>query len=220
MLNFKQRQNLILCDIGNTSIKFFIDKNIKNYYKNDKIPKFKDDIFYISVNEKATKKLLKKNPHAKNLASFIDFKTSYIGLGVDRAVACYFEENAVVIDAGSAITVDIIEDKKHIGGFIFLGLNSFFKAYKNISKKLEISKSDFEKNINLDKIPLQTKDAVFFALLKSIILPIKEICKNKNIIFTGGDGEFLSQFFENSIYKKDLIFENMKRIIDANNSPS
>ena len=25
-------------------------------------------------------------------------------------------------------------------------------------------------------------------------------------------------FFENSIYKKDLIFENMKRIIDANNS--
>ncbi len=211
---------MILCDIGNTSTKFFIDKNIKNYYKNDKIPKFKDDIFYISVNEKATKKLLRKNPHAKNLASFIDFKTSYIGLGVDRAVACYFEENAVVIDAGSAITVDIIEDKKHIGGFIFLGLNSFFKAYKNISKKLEISKSDFEKNINLDKIPLQTKDAVFFALLKSIILPIKEICKNKNIIFTGGDGEFLSQFFENSIYKKDLIFENMKRIIDANNSPS
>ena len=50
MLNFKQRQNLILCDIGNTSTKFFIDKNIKNYYKNDKIPKFKDDIFYISVN--------------------------------------------------------------------------------------------------------------------------------------------------------------------------
>ena len=72
---------MILCDIGNTSTKFFIDKNIKNYYKNDKIPKFKDDIFYISVNEKATKKLLKKNPHAKNLASFIDFRTSYIGLG-------------------------------------------------------------------------------------------------------------------------------------------
>ena len=83
---------MILCDIGNTSTKFFIDKNIKSYYKNDKIPKFKDDIFYISVNEKATKKLLKKNPHATNLASFIDFKTSYVGLGVDRAVACCFEE--------------------------------------------------------------------------------------------------------------------------------
>ncbi|MAC83505.1 MAG: pantothenate kinase, partial [Arcobacter sp.] len=27
----------------------------------------------------------------------------------------------------------------------------------------------------------------------------------------------LSGYFKNSIYKKDLIFENMKRIIDANN---
>ena len=60
---------------------------------------------------KKLKNSLKKILMQKNLANFIDFKTSYIGLGVDRAVACYFEENAVVIDAGSAITVDIIEDK-------------------------------------------------------------------------------------------------------------
>lgn len=211
---------MILCDIGNTTTKFLIDKNIKNYYKKDKIPKLKDDIFYISVNEKATKKLLKKNPHAINLANFINFETSYIGLGVDRVVACSFQENVIIIDAGSAITVDIMENSKHIGGFILLGLNSFLKSYENISKRLKISKSDFEKNINLDKIPLFTKDAILYALIKSIILPIIEICKDKNIIFTGGDGEFLSQFFENSIYKKDLIFENMKRIIDANNSPS
>ena len=32
--------------------------------------------------------------------------------------------------------------------------------------------------------------------------------------------ESFEPIFENSIYKKDLIFENMKRIIDANNSPS
>ena len=137
---------MILCDIGNTSTKFFIDKNIKNYYKNDKIPKFKDDIFYISVNEKATKKLLKKNPHAKNLASFIDFKTYYIGLGVDRAVACYFEENAVIIDAGSAITVDIIEDKKHIGGFIFLSIKNFVLVFP-ISHKIKFClNNNFHKN--------------------------------------------------------------------------
>jgi len=80
-----------------------------------------------------------------------------------------------------------------------------------------VKKVDFEKDINLDKIPLQTKDAILYALMKSIILPIKEISSNKNIIFTGGDGEFLSRFFENSQYKQDLIFENMKRIIYANN---
>ncbi|MEZ4694646.1 MAG: type III pantothenate kinase, partial [Aliarcobacter sp.] len=148
------------------------------------------------------------------IKNILKFETIYQGLGIDRAVACSFQQNAVIVDAGSAITVDIIEDGIHMGGFILLGLRRFMKSYPKISKKL---KFDFEKNINLDKIPLQTKDAITYAMMKSIILPIKEVSLNKNIIFTGGDGELLSKYFENSQYKKDLIFENMKRMIDANN---
>ncbi|WP_235826962.1 type III pantothenate kinase [Aliarcobacter vitoriensis] len=204
---------LILCDIGNTTFHFFIDGKHKKYFLDEKIPKFKEDIFYISVNEKATKKLLKKNPKSKDLSKFVSFETDYKGMGIDRIFASLYQENTIIVDAGSAITVDIIENSINKGGFILLGIHSFLNAYEKISKKLKV---DFEKNINLDKIPLQTKDAILYALMKSIILPIKEVSLNKNIIFTGGDGEFLSQFFENSQYKKDLIFENMKRIIDAN----
>lgn len=204
---------LILCDIGNTTFHFLIDGKEQRYLVKGKIPKFKEKIYFISVNPKAKKKLLKKNPDSIDLESLIEFKTSYQGLGIDRALACYFAKNSIIVDAGSAITVDIMEEEIHKGGFIMLGINKALQAYKKISKKL---KFDFEKNINLDKIPLQTKDAVFYALFKSIILPIKEVGLDKNIIFTGGDGEFLAQFFENSQYKKDLIFENMKRIIDAN----
>ena len=205
---------MILCDIGNTSTKILKDERVENYYKDDKFPKFCDDIFYISVNEKKEKEFLKTNKEAKNIKEFIDFETSYKGMGIDRVVACCFAKNSVIVDAGSAITIDIVENSKHIGGFILLGLNSIKNGYKNISSILE---QQLETNINLDNIPLNTKDAISYATLKSIILPIKEVCKDKNIIFTGGDGEFLSQFFGNSIYKKDLIFENMKRIIDAHN---
>ena len=205
---------LILCDIGNTTYHFLIKDRHKKYFLDEKVPKFDDEIYFVSVNEKATKKLLKKNPQAKNIKELLDFQTSYQGLGIDRAVACSFQDNCVIVDAGSAITVDIMEESKHIGGFILLGLRRFMKSYPKISKKL---KFEFEKEINLDKIPLKTKDAIQYAMLKSIILPIKEVSLNKNIIFTGGDGEVLSKYFENSVYKKDLIFENMKRIIDANN---
>ncbi|MGD9624422.1 MAG: type III pantothenate kinase [Arcobacter sp.] len=205
---------LILCDIGNTTYHFLINGKHKKYFLDEKVPKFDDKIYFVSVNEKATKKLLKKNPHAKNINKFLKFSTAYQGLGIDRAVACSFQDNCVIVDAGSAITVDIMEEGVHKGGFILLGLQRFKKSYPKISKKL---KFDFEKNINLDKIPLRTFDAIQYAMLKSIILPIKEVSLNKNIIFTGGDGEFLSKYFENSTYKKDLIFENMKRIIDANN---
>ena len=205
---------MILCDIGNTTFHFFINNKHKKYFVDEKIPKFDDEIYYVSVNEKATKKLLKNNPEAKNIEDIMNFQTSYKGLGKDRAVACSFYDNVVIVDAGSAITVDIMENAIHQGGFILLGMRSFISSYPKISKKLKFS---FKKDINLDKIPLQTKDAIQYAMLKSIILPIKEVSLNKNIIFTGGDGEVLSKFFENSIYKKDLIFENMKRIIDANN---
>jgi len=205
---------LILCDIGNTTYDFLINGKHKKYFLDEKVPKFDEEIYFVSVNEKATKRLLKKNPHAKNINKFLKFSTIYQGLGIDRAVACSFQDNCVIVDAGSAITVDIMEEGVHKGGFILLGLERFKKSYPKISKKL---KFDFEKNINLDKIPLRTFDAIQYAMLKSIILPIKEVSLNKNIIFTGGDGEFLSKYFENSTYKKDLIFENMKRIIDANN---
>ncbi len=205
---------MILCDIGNTTFHFFINNKHKKYFVDEKIPKFDDEIYYVSVNEKATKKLLKNNPEAKNIEDIMNFQTSYKGLGKDRAVACSFYDNVVIVDAGSAITVDIMENAIHQGGFILLGMRSFISSYPKISKKLKFS---FKKDINLDKIPLQTKDAIQYAMLKSIILPIKEVSLNKNIIFTGGDGLALSKYFENSVYKKDLIFENMKRIIDANN---
>ena len=204
---------MILCDIGNTTFHFLIDGKHKKYFLDEKIPKFEDEIFFVSVNEKATKKLLKKNPYAKDIKEILKFETSYEGLGIDRAVGCSFQDNCVIVDAGSAITVDVMEDGVHKGGFILLGMQSFIKSYPKISKKL---KFEFEKEINLDKIPLCTKDAIQYAMLKSIILPIKEVSLNKNIIFTGGDGKILSKYFENSVYKKDLIFENMKRIINAN----
>lgn len=205
---------MILCDIGNTTYHFLVNGKHKKYFLDEKVPKFDEELYFVSVNEKGTKRLLKKNPQAKNIKDILKFETIYQGLGIDRAVACSFQQNAVIVDAGSAITVDIMENGVHKGGFILLGLRRFMKSYPKISKKL---KFDFEKNINLDKIPLQTKDAITYAMMKSIILPIKEVSLNKNIIFTGGDGELLSNYFENSQYKKDLIFENMKRMIDANN---
>ena len=206
---------MILCDIGNTTYDFLVEGKHHKFLLDEEIPKFDDEIYFVSVNKKATKKLKKTNPDAKNIKKILNFKTDYVGLGIDRAVACFGMKNAVIVDAGSAITVDIMENNEHLGGFILAGIRAFKKTYPKISKKLKI---EFETNINLDKIPLQTKDAIQYAMIKSIILPIKEISQNKNLIFTGGDGEFLSQFFENSTYKKDLIFENMKRIIDANNS--
>lgn len=204
---------MILCDIGNTSYDFLINNQHHKVFLDENLPQIKETIYFISVNEKATAKLLSLYPTAVNLENHLNFKTSYVGMGVDRKVACLALENGVIVDAGSAITIDIMENGEHQGGFILPGLRKFHNIYAQISPKLDF---DFALKQNLDKIPQNTQDAISYSILKAIILPIKEIAQNKQLLFTGGDGEYLSSFFSESIYKKDLIFENMKRIMSAN----
>ena len=205
---------LTLCDIGNTTFHFLVDNKHQIYFLDEELPLLEETIYFVSVNETASKKL--KNTYKKciDIEKYLNFKTKYQGMGLDRKLACVGYKNAIIVDAGSAITVDIMKENRHLGGIILPGLNNFNNLYKQISSKL-----DYEINtkVNLDKIPLCTQDAISYSILKSIILPIKELALEKQIIFTGGDGEFLSRYFDNCIYKKDLIFENMKGIIDANN---
>jgi len=205
---------LILCDIGNTTFHFLINGKEKKYFLNEKLPNFNQRVYYISVNDSGTKNLKSSNDDVIDLENYLEFKTKYKGMGVDRKIACIANKDSIIVDAGSAITVDIMKKGKHKGGFILPGLKAVKDLYPNISPKLQF---DFNPKVNLDKIPLCTQDAISYAILKSIIQAIKNIRNKQQIIFTGGDGEFLSKYFKNSIYKKDLIFENMKRIIDANN---
>ena len=205
---------MILCDIGNTTFHFLINGKEKKYFLNEKLPNFNQRVYYISVNDSGTKNLKSSNDDVIDLENYLEFKTKYKGMGVDRKIACIANKDSIIVDAGSAITVDIMKKGKHKGGFILPGLKAVKDLYPNISPKLQF---DFNPKVNLDKIPLCTQDAISYAILKSIIQPIKNIKNKQQIIFTGGDGEFLSKYFKNSIYKKDLIFENMKRIIDANN---
>ena len=205
---------MILCDIGNTTFHFLINGKHKKYYIDETLPKLNQTVYFISVNKNATKKLINNYTECIDLENYLDFETIYKGMGLDRKIACIGYKNAIIVDAGSAITVDIMNEGTHKGGIILPGIDNLKKLYKDISPVL-----DYEINtkVNLDKIPLCTQDAISYSILKSVILPIKDLALNKQIIFTGGNGKFLSEFFENCIYKEDLIFENMKGIINANN---
>lgn len=213
---------MILCDIGNTTyhfktknkdFKILVKDNIKKIKELNK----KDKIYFISVNEKAAKKLLKYYPNAFNLENILKFQTKYKGMGIDRKVVCKRIDNGIIIDAGSAITVDIMKNKKHKGGYILPGLKFYSEIYPQISKKLQF---DFKNDINLDKIPLKTNIAINYAMFDSIVQSIKKQYLNFDLplYFTGGDGEIIMKYFKNipKKYDKDLIFKGMLMIIKNN----
>ena len=194
---------MVLVDIGNTH--YHILENEKIY--NLKFPKkFDEKIYYISVNKEKEKEFLKLNPKAINLKEYVEFKTNYKNIGIDRIMACLSIENGVVIDCGSAITIDIMENGIHKGGIIAPGLFSFKEAFSKISKVLKV---DYKK-IDLDKLPNNTNDALIYGSVGLIIDFIKKF--DLPYYFTGGDGEFLSKFVD-GIYIKDLVFKGMKKVI-------
>ena len=204
---------MILCDVGNTMYHFWVNNKEYKYFLNEQIPLFGEKLYYISVNEPALSKLKIIYDETIDLEPHITFQTTYVGMGLDRKVACLGFNNAVIVDAGSAITVDIMQEGIHQGGFILPGLKKSLDLYPDISSKLQW---DFNVKVNLDTIPLNTQDAISYAILKSILTPIEQIAQGKPIIFAGGDGELLSQFIPDSTYKKNLLFDHMKKIIDEN----
>ncbi|QCT94306.1 type III pantothenate kinase [Caminibacter mediatlanticus TB-2] len=196
---------LVLVDIGNSF--FHIYKNGEIY--NLKEPKkFSEDVFYISVNQKKEKEFLELNKNAINLEKYVKFDTSYVGLGIDRIMACKTIKDGVVVDAGSAITIDIMQNSIHLGGVIMPGIRGFREAFVKISKKLNYNFCE----VDFNKLPHNTQEAISYGSIGAIILMIKNLKKDKKVYLTGGDGRFLSRFVD-GIYIKDLVFRGMIKTI-------
>jgi len=192
---------MVLIDIGNTNYHIYKDGSITH---TQKIYPFNDEIYYISVNEKKEKDLLSKNPNAVNLKNYVRFNTKYKGLGIDRIMACKSIKDGVVVDAGSAITVDVMKNGVHLGGFIAPGIYAFKRAFGTISEVLTLNPLEPE-----ETLPLSTQEALNWGSLGAVKCLIQKVAENKKIYFTGGDGEFLSNMFENGIYVEDLVFRGM-----------
>lgn len=201
---------MLLCDIGNSFFHFFYRGRVWREEPNALSRKNEDyTIYYISVNARNERKLLETHSNCQNIANLITLDTIYQGLGIDRKAVCFGIENGIIIDAGSAITIDIIQERVHLGGYIMPGIESYRKLFANI----DVLNVDFNLSVALDSIPQNTRDAVSYGCLKSIILNINNIAKDNFIYFTGGDGKFLSRFFPNSMFDNTLVFRGMEKAI-------
>jgi len=201
---------MLLCDIGNSFYHFY-----KNgaFWKEEayKLPnlKTKEPVYTISVNDKALKRL-KEYYEVIEIAEFCSLNTGYVGLGVDRAFACMAIDDGVIVDAGTAITIDVMQGGSHLGGFVIPGFAALKGAFDSISDKLDVGVNF---GVSLDMLPQNTKDAVSFGLLYPVISSIESASRGKFIHFTGGDGQFLSRFFDNSIVDELLVFKGMQKAL-------
>jgi type III pantothenate kinase len=199
---------MLLCDIGNTSYHFLHGKN--SYKKEVEIfepSTITEKIYYVSVNEKVSKKL-KQLQNWIDVASFVDNSKYYETMGIDRICAVEVVKNAVIVDAGSAITVDVVREGAFMGGFIYPGVRAMAKTYANISPALAFS---FNFDLDLDIMPKNSQDAISYGFLKTFYSEV--ISYDLPIILTGGDAHLLQKIFTDAKLDEKLIFNGMKYII-------
>lgn len=132
-------------------------------------------------------------------------------LGIDRRVLAvgaslqFPNQNVLVIDAGTCITYDFVdENNNYQGGGISPGIGMRFKSLKHFTAKLpEINWEQQTANL----IGTSTQESIESGVLNGVIAEIDGIIekyqqKNPNlkVILTGGDAEYLSKQIKNVIF--------------------
>jgi len=208
---------MLLCDIGNTSYHFYDgEKDYREGVKSFDILTCKEKVYYINVNSKLDKQL-KSLDNWIDLSLHVSWEKYYKTMGIDRIMACEAVDNALIIDAGSAITIDIVKNALHQGGFITPGVSMMNNCYTKLSSRLDYS---FNFDLDLDKMPKNSQDAITYGFLGTLRA---EVIRHKMpIILTGGDAEKLHMIFPEASINKLLLFQGMQRIIkkvsDVNSS--
>ena len=222
--------NLIL-DAGNTSLKiaFFENDELIDFKRvdNKNICKAIQDvlkereqvekIICASVSEfdflELKKEIKNKETLVLSSATPIPFKNLYSTpktLGVDRialvaaAVKKFPSRNALIIDAGSCVTYDFVnENAEYLGGGIAPGLQMRYKSLTDYTANLPLLTP---KNIE-NLIGNNTENAMHMGVFNGLTAEINGIVvqfSNKYeqlvVILTGGDANFLSKRLKSSIF--------------------
>lgn len=218
----------MVIDIGNSFSKVgLFDKNILIEYKEFRLFSVDDIKPFFSSNTITNSIISNVSSYDKKVFEFLNmnsnlvlfdteiklpFKNKYGSvetIGNDRialvsqASRLYPDKNVLVIDSGSCITYDFLNDKnEYLGGGISPGLNMKLKALNNQTARLPLVKKTQIKYLIGKSTETSILSGVINGTLGEINYIIEEYKKRYKkivIILTGGDLNFLFNHIKNGI---------------------
>lgn len=148
-------------------------------------------------------------------------------LGLDRLATAigarelYPGKDLLVIDAGTAITFDVIErNGTFVGGNISPGLSSRFRALHEFTKKLPLIKVSDDYPV----IGQSTEEAIRAGVINGMVFEIDgtiDMIRKKmpdiQPVLTGGDAQFFERRLKNPIFVKfEITLIGLNRILEYN----
>ena len=239
--------NLIV-DVGNTYVKLAVFQEHKLLWQQKLVPEdfpelvkkvFKDYpdiqtaiISSVGVLDQIYISLLTVfvEVHLLSHSTNIPFKNSYATpqtLGMDRVAlttAAFYhnpDANTLVIDAGTCITYDMINDYgEYLGGAISPGLRMRYKALHEHTSKLPLLKPE---NFH-DIIGNSTDASIHSGVLNGICTEIDGVIgqyqsrfEDLTVILTGGDAQILSKRLKNTIFAhSNFLLKGLNYLLEYN----
>ncbi len=239
----------LIIDIGNTKTKAALYDNGKNVFEGSTVDdatefmkavlkKGKVDSAIVSSvkKENAFLKDLLKREKIKilelNAATPLPFKNMYETpetLGNDRkalaaaASVLFPDENVLVVDAGTSITYDFVNNRnEYLGGAIAPGVMMRFKALHNFTDKLPLVFPEVGENVEL--IGKTTRESILSGVINGMAAEIDGIIdeykKRFNalkVVLTGGDYKYFDKRLKNSIFaRSNFVVEGLLEILNFN----
>ena len=147
-------------------------------------------------------------------------------LGVDRLAAAaggfvhHPGADLLIIDAGSALTVDLVNDGAYRGGSISPGLSMRFRALHEYTDRLPL----VTRRDSFSFPGKTTEEAIAAGVVMGMVYEINEYIrtfeeKHKKLVtvITGGDSELISSRTERKVLiYPDLVTEGLNFLLDTN----
>ena len=167
-----------------------------------------------------------------NSETKLPFKNKYETpktLGADRialvsaSVRQFSEENMLIIDAGTCITYDFINNKnEYLGGAISPGLRIRYKSLNNLTANLPLLETEMPNDI----IGVSTKKSIHSGVVNGVLNEIDGVIgayklkyPDLTVILTGGDANFLSKQLKSSIFaNSNFLLEGLNYILQYNSN--
>lgn len=153
----------------------------------------------------------------------IDYKTTST-LGLDRvagAIGAWSQsnkKNCLIIDAGTAITIDLVIENNYIGGVISPGIHLRFKALNEFTKKLPLVGFNNKEYSIPGK---STKESIFNGCFNGALFEVtawidyfKRVYGDILIYLTGGDGIYFEKKLKSVIFVDEyLVLKGLNEVL-------
>lgn len=146
------------------------------------------------------------------------FETAYdVGrLGVDRWLAAlaawhHAKRSCVVVDAGTALTVDVVSAHGvHQGGYIVPGYKLMLEALWQGTGSVKADRVDGIEQLDPG---VTTSDAVNRGVLQMLLGGVERMVTcaggSPQVFFTGGDASLFLQRWPNALWRPDLVLDGL-----------